>query len=556
MSEINHDADEVRRVLAGEGIEVPEPERKSLRIVEPNEVPRCELPGGGRNISTFGRDLGRLLRDTGAFFRRDGEVVAVDLEAKALVPVSARAFRGDVEQHVVFYEAKYARGSVYEQVETMGMETAATVLSIEAFKGELHEVTRIHDQRLPVLRCDGRIERLEPGLDVEAKVFTLPGALDYRMDMPIEMARKVWRDTHSEFPFIDWSREGWQEGQSRSFAVHTAAAMSQFAWCLVGDVANRLSFMFHSNSERSGKSLLAEIALVLTHGMIATSSWKKDEEKMAAMLDVIVRNRAAYAFFDNLKGHVASEELEGFLTGGARKVRLFHTQIERVFPNRTSCFITGNSLTWSKDIDGRVLICDLYLEDADPQARRVRVERTRSDFLLPGLRGDLLSAMWAMVMEWDRLKRPAPGRIRAGFGEWCRVIGGVVACQGFGDPLLPRPDEMSGGNTDFADMLALVERLSAGVQTVAEYRFEDVVEAAMAVNAFEWLMKGKEKRVEEKVSFVLDPAERRKFADILSSTYGGRTFSLSDGRRVQWGNRGKNRGRWYQVIVKAAAQAS
>jgi hypothetical protein len=479
----------------------------------------------------------------------------VDLEAKALVPVSPRAFRADVERHVTLYQKKFSTGSTYEQVDSMGMETASTVLVAAEFKDHLFEVTRIHDQRLPVLRGDGRIERLEPGLDVAAKVFTLPDALDYRLDMPVDVARRIWREMHSEFPFIDWSREGWQEGTSRSFAVHTAAAMSQFGWCLVGDMANRLSFMFHSNSERSGKSLLAEIGLVLTHGTIATSSWKKDEEKMAAMLDVIVRNRSAYAFFDNLRGHVSSEELEGFLTGGARKVRLFHTQIERVFPNRTSCFITGNSLTWSKDIDGRVLICDLYLEDADPQARRVRVERTRRDCLPPGRRGDLRSARWAMVAEWDRLGRPAPGRVRAGFGEWCRVIGGVVGCQGLGDPLLPRPEEFSGGNTDFADMLALVERLAVGIETIGEYRFEDVVEAAMAVNAFEWLMKGKEKRSEDRVAFVLDPAERRKFADILSSTYGGRTFSLSDGRRVQWGNRGKNRGRWYQVAVKSQAAA-
>ena len=544
------DADDVRRVLREDGIVAPEADRSALRVVEPGEIPRVILPGNGRSVSEFGRDLGKMLKDTGGYFVRDGEVVSVDLEAKALVPVSARSFRVNVERYVECMTQKFSQKGPYEQKETMGLEVAATVLETLTFKEELYHVDRIHDQRLPVMRRDGRIERLEPGLDVQARVYTLPDAIDYRTDMPIDEARKMWRETHCEFPFIDWDAKGWQEGKSRSFAVHSAACLSHFAWCVVSGEADRMGFMWHSNSERSGKSLLAQISLLLTHGIIATSSWKKDEEKMAAMLDVIVRNRASYAFFDNLKGHIASEELEGFMTGGARKVRLFHTQIERVFPNRTSVSITGNNLTWSKDIDGRVLISDLYLEEADPQTRKLKKERTRADFMEEGLRGDLLAAMWAMVRDWDESGRKPGNRIRAGFGEWCRVIGGMVVAQAFGDPLDKRPEEMSGGNTDFADMLALVERLAMGIVHLSEFKFADVVDAALASNSFEWLMQGKEKADEAGIMrFVMNPSERRKFSEILSSSYGGRCFELDDGRRVQWGNRGKNRGRRYELRV-------
>lgn len=547
---MSDEADGVMAVLSGAGVEVPGPETRRLRIVEGDELPRLELPSGGRSISRFAKELSAMLREGAGIFVRDGEVVRVDHEAKALVPVSARAFKVDVEDWVTTFSVKYnGRGSM-DVVETMSLETAATCLESRVFKDGLYQVERIHDQRLPVMRRDGKIERLEPGLDVEARVYTLPGSLDYRLDMPIDMARRMWREVHQEFPFGDWDAGGWVEGKSRSFAVHTAAAISQFCWCLCGSEASRLSFMFHSNSPRSGKSLLAQICLVLIHGMVATSSWKKDEEKMGAMLDVIVRNRSAYAFFDNLRGHIASEELEAFLTGSARKVRLFHTQIERIFPNRTSCFITGNSMTWSVDIDGRVLVCDLYLEEADPQSRKVKVVRTQDSFREPGLRGDMLAALWAMVRDWDAAKRPGPSKMKAGFQEWCRVMGGIVTHAGFGDPLENRPEELSGGNTDFADMQALVERLAMGVDNIAEYRFGDVVMAAQEVNAFEWLMKGKEKRDDsDKLTFVLDPSERRKFSDILSATYGGRTFTLADGRKARWGAKGKNRGRHYLVSV-------
>ncbi len=553
----NEDADNVRRLLREEGVDVPEAERARLRIAESDEIPRCQLR---KNISEFGADLGRLLREACAYFIRDGEVVSVDLEKKVLVPVSPRAFRVNVERHVVTYQEKYIRGGSFQEKETMGIETAATVLVAEAFKEQLYEVTRIHDQRLPVMRRDGKIERLEPGLDVEAKVFTMPDSIDYPLDMPGDVARRIWREIHSEFPFGDWDGQGWETGTSRSFSVHLMAALSQFAWCLVSAEARRLGFLYHSNSPRSGKSLLAEIILMITNGMVATSSWKKDEDKMAAMLDVIVRNRSSYAFFDNLKGHLSSEEFEGFITGLARKVRLFHTQIECVYPNRAAVIMTGNALTWSSDIDGRVLISDLYLEDADPQARKVRKERTSTDFLEPGLRGDLLAAMWAFVREWDAIGRPAAPNARAGFHEWCGTIGGIVIAQKFGDPLAVRSEEMSGGNSDFADMLALVERLASfitGTAMIAEFKFEDVIEAAVAINAFESLMKGKERKDEQtdKLKLVLDPRERAKLGELLSATYGGRVFNLRDGRRVKWGNRGKNRGRRYQVMIVGSAPA-
>ncbi len=544
--------DELNAFLAGEGVDVPLPERKSIRIRKNREkLARIELPGAGRNVTAFARELAAILREGSEFFTRDGEVVRVDDEARMMMPVGARAFRTLVEDYVECYSVSHGSKGSFEFTETMALETAATVLESSAFKRGLHEVERIHEQRLPTVRADGRIELLEPGLDVEAKVYTLESAIDYPQDMPFEEATALLRFEHREFPIADWSAGGWQTGKSRSFSVHAAAMVSQYGWCLIPATEQRQGFLYYSNSERSGKSLMSEIALTTTHGLVATTSWKRDEEKMGGCLDVAVRNRSAYVFFDNLKGHLASEELEGFMTGGARKVRLFHTQIERIFPNRASVFITGNNLTWSPDIGGRVLVCDLYLEDADPQSRKVMNPRNGKAFLEPRLRGALLAALWALVREWAVAGRRGCSGSRAGFQKWCATFGGIVEFAGFGNPLEARPDELGGGNTDFSDMLALVEKLATGVTNEAEYKFEDVVSAALEVKAFEWLMKGKEKLDEYtgRTSFILDASERKKFSHILSQVYGGRTFKTGDGRTVRWSNRGQNRGRHYKIIV-------
>lgn len=552
MSDVSGAGDELNAFLAGEGVDVPLPERKSIRIRKTRDkLARIELPGAGRNITLFSRELAAILRDGSEFFVRDGEVVRVDDEARMMMPVGARAFRTLVEDYVECYSVSHGTKGSFDFTETMALETAATVLESSAFKRGLYEVERIHEQRLPTMRSDGRIELLQPGLDVEAKVYTLESAIDYAVDMPLAEAQAVLRYEHSEFPIGDWDGGGWQGGKSRSFSVHASAMLSQYGWCLIPPTEQRQGFLYYSNSERSGKSLMAEIALTITHGLVATTSWKKDDEKMSASLDVAVRNRSPYVFFDNLKGHIASEELEGFMTGGARKVRLFHTQIERIFPNRASVFITGNNLTWSGDIGGRVLVCDLYLEDADPQSRKVKNPRNGKAFLEQRLRGSLLSALWALVREWAAAGRPACSGSRAGFQKWCATFGGIAEFAGFGNPLEARPDELGGGNTDFSDMLALVERLATGVESVADYRFEDVVSAALEVKSFEWLMKGREKFDDYKgvASFILDASERKKFSHILSQVYGGRAFRLADGRQIRWGNRGQNRGRHYQVVV-------
>lgn len=391
--------DQLNSFLAGEGVDVPLPERKSIRIRKNREkLTRIELPGAGRNITMFARELAAILREGSEFFVRDGEVVRVDDEARMMMPVGARAFRTLVEDYVECYSVSHGTKGSFEFTETMALETAATVLDSSAFKRGLYEVERIHEQRLPTVRADGRIELLQPGLDVEAKVYTLESAIDYATDMSKDEAQALLRSEYSEFPIGDWSEGGWQTGKSRSFSVHMAAMLSQFGWCLIPATEQRQGFLYFSNSERSGKSLMAEEALTVTHGLVATTSWKKDDEKMGASLDVAVRNRSPYVFFDNLKGHIASEELEGFMTGGARKVRLFHTQIERIFPNRASVFLTGNNLSWSPDINGRVLVCDLYLEDADPQNRRVKNPRNGKAFLEPRRRGALLAALWALVL--------------------------------------------------------------------------------------------------------------------------------------------------------------
>ena len=122
---------------------------------------------------------------------------------------------------------------------------------------------------------------------------------------------------------------------------------------------------------------------------------------------------------------------------------------------------------------------------------------------------------------------------------------------GFGDPLEPLAVEES-GNSKRADMQALVAALAAllfdedaGEQ---EFSFQTIVDICVKLDAFSWMMDGTENKEGE---MKLKPAKCSMFGKMLSEEFGGKKFRLHDGRRVQFGHRGKNRSKKYLVKVIA-----
>src|SRR5436853_117863 len=55
--------------------------------------------------------------------------------------------------------------------------------------------------------------------------------------------------------------------------------------------------------------------------------------------------------------------------------------------------------------------------------------------------------------------------------------------------------------------------------------------------------------------FELTPTHKSWFGKLFSDSYGGTLFTLQDGRRVQFGRRGKNRQRRYTVEIVTADSA-
>src|SRR5437016_638211 len=110
----------------------------------------------------------------------------------------------------------------------------------------------------------------------------------YDDKLSLEDAVTYLRVLLHEFPFSDWYTDPDEYSlgpQSRSQAVQVAAMMSQFARGLVPRASRGLGFIYTSNSQRSGKTLLMKLAIIPVNGQMATQTWNSKEEELRKVID-------------------------------------------------------------------------------------------------------------------------------------------------------------------------------------------------------------------------------------------------------------------------------
>ena len=539
MSEIG---DMVSSKLAEYGI-VPHPDdAPAAQATENPEMPMVQIVPV---ISTMAREIGGILRQNGVFVRQRS-ALTISPEGR-LVEMTARRFRTYCEDHLVTFKWEMPKPNVFEKKpQTITVEAAATILESDQFLSRQRELLRVATVRQPVRRKDGRIELLPYGYDAESQTLTQNSGVEFAADMPVDEAKTVLRELLKEFPFGDRKADG----QSRNEAIVIAAMLSMFAAPLLRPQARRLNFMFSSNSVGSGKTLLAQLAIITTLGTCDVQPLPENQEDWRKILDTESLAGSPYILFDDCNGYLKSPTLNAFLTASTWTGRKMNTQQKFAVPKIATVFLTGNNLEVTPDVARRFLHCRMITDEADPQARKI--EKVFSDEWLekPEVRSQLLACLWSIVRSWDASGRPTPNRIVRGYEPWCAVYGGMVQHAGFGDPMEPLPVEES-GNSELADMTAMVSHLAKGIDDSSEFSFQDVVESAIEVNAFTWMLEGKEEREgkDGPRRFVLTARANSKFGRLLAEQYGGKKFRLPSGRVVRWGQQGKNRQRVYTLTV-------
>jgi hypothetical protein len=258
--------------------------------------------------------------------------------------------------------------------------------------------------------------------------------------------------------------------------------MTVFGRGLLPPKSLRPCFVFVANAEGAGKTLLVKCATVPVLGYAPAGTKPKDEDEMRKALLAAVMEARPVIFFDNAKRHIASEALEGFLTNQDYEGRILGQTKSFRGENNSVVFITGNGCTVSPDMRRRSLFCELFLE-----VERAEDRVFQNNLEVPTLlerRSEILTALWALIQDWDKDMRPKPSRSNSSFSEWSEIIGGIVEHAGYGCAL-ETPQIEAAADQDGTDMRALVKGIAAGAQTKV-VPFDEVVDVARSNGLFEW----------------------------------------------------------------------
>lgn len=553
---MSEQADALNKIARERGVPVdsPSPALPGLEAEAGRpDLPWVQLPRNGTQLRGFSQQIGAIVGANG-LFRRELVPVTIDPESGRIEDMDAERFQTYVENQLVPWALISAgKAGTLKQPESMKVGEARACLRSDAFRYPLRRLQRVNQVRLPVMRKDGRLELLAKGYDSESEIYTLKDAIEYPDDWTLEAGVCFLRDFLSEFPFVD----------ERSLAVHITAMVAMYGASLQPMNAKRLNFVYDANNVGAGKGLLAQTALVGPCGPVNIQSIPDSKEEFKKILDTEALNGSAYIFLDEIERRLVNRTLNSFMTANIWTGRLMNSQKKFAVPQTSIVFMTGNNVEMSGDLARRCLVCRLYVSEADAQSRPIRNVIDEVYLAKSDVRSDILAAMWALVRTWDKAGRPVPATVFRGFEIFSNIFGGIVQEAGFGNPMQSTAAEV---DPDYADMLAVVTAMAA--THTKEFEFHEIIEICRELNAFEWHLEGKISKVKDKVTkrdefgddvtseverdrFELSAANKSWFGKLFSVQYGGTIFVLSDGSRVRFGKRGKNRQRRYTLELVA-----
>ena len=573
---MSEQTDAVNKVLRAAGVAPPEIPIEAAADEQaglPGIALTIELTRDGRGPAAFAREAGSIARTNGVF-RREVVPVTIDRETGGMIAMTAARFQTYLADLALIYKRKLKVSPDGEQtwskVEgTMKIDLARSCLAADQFVYQQRRLSRINTVRQPVLRRDGRIELLPVGYDEESEIFTMKNDVIIDETWDLEKARTFLVDMHKEFPFEDRAASG----LSRGLAVHIASMLALFGFSLQDLTEPRMNFVYTANSQGAGKGLLTRIAVVPTIGTLAAQTIPDSKEEFRKVLDAAAVGAEPYLFFDEVEGNVKNATLNAFMTSDFWKGRLMGSLVSFTCPKQTICFLTGNNLSLSPDVARRTLMSTLYVEESDVQERVIEHVLSTKTLASSAKRSDILSALWALVRAWNAAGRPKCSRTLGGFEAWCDIFGGIVENAGFGAPTAAPPEDQS-GDTETDDMRLLVKHLAVPLSQPGangqpphkvEYTFDELIEACRSLNCFTWMIEGKERveKIEGRESsrwFEVTGRTASTMGKLFSGKFGGRLFPVrgEDGvtRRVQFGSRGRNRQKRYEVKLVVPTPAA
>ena len=504
-------------------------------------------PGEGRGIFRFAKEAGMVAAANG-LYRRDRDVVTVNVSTGLMEAMQPERFATWLDRRAYVHIRKQNDdGELVMKEKTISKAVASMALQTDDFLEQLPPLVRIKKVRVPVLRKDGRVELLKPGYDVESGILTQDNDVTIDESWDVEKSVNFLNYLLANYPFLD----------ARSKSVHIAGMLTAYAVSMLRDSLS-MNFVYNANAPGSGKGMLAKMCIVPVDGSCEVQTIGEDKKEFKKVLDSYCQGSLENMFLDEVSGALVNAELNAFMTAGTWTFRGMGGQKMITGKKTTKCYLAGNNLTLSPDIARRTLTCKLWVETANIRDREFPFDLTEEFLMLKETRADILSALWALIRDWDKNgRKPAAGKIPT-FEVWSKLFGGMVTNAGFANPLdLPAAEDT--GSNEEADMLELVTQLSAELgptKKQEEYKFDQLIGASLEHNCFNWMITGAWKKDGNEEYFKIDSKGSSRMGKIFADRFGGQIFTVQHDvaghkvtRRVRFGNRGVNRHRRYIVAL-------
>jgi len=429
------------------------------------ERPPIKLPPKGGLVAPLAGEIGLACSMNGVFLR-DKVPMYLDKSEGKLEELTPDVMVTYADENLFLYRPKPVKNKDGEVVDwdkepgSMSPQLAKLVLVAPIFLRKQRQIRRIDAVRMPVLRADGGVELLSEGYDRQSKILTLPSKIVYDESLSLEAAKAILIQFFKDFPFADRDEK---TGMSRSLSVHVAAMLTPFCLGLLSPAASVPMFVYTANDQGSGKSILCKSALYPVQGTAGDRPFGADEEELRKQLDSAALSAESIVFFDNVKRKLTSSALDRWVTQPMWKGRYMGGQKGFEVEKQCVTFVSVNHVELDRDAMRRSLFVDLFIED-DVNDRRFEIDIDDPYLQRDDVRARLLSALWTLVRHWAAKQDTAGRRVegmrqRAGFGEWSRVVAGIVNAAGFGDclepPKLARGDEET---RDFRDMVEILAK--------------------------------------------------------------------------------------------------
>lgn len=500
------------------------------------------------DLNVTARRLGEIVARLD-IFEMNGAQVFFDNKGE-MQTMTGRKFRTWISDHVVTC-VKFDPKSGTPWPASLAVDEAATVLECENFRRGVRPLKGVNHVRCPVIREGGKLEALPWGYDAQTQIYTVPGGLEYALDLDLAVAKGRFARLLGSFPITD----------ERSFAVQVAAMLALFIRHLPGGMGLRPGFLWYANKPGSGKSVLAKVCLYIVLGRAAVAKLKKDDD-LDKEIEAFCRAAVPYIFLDNIRGGLNSTTIEQMLTSEESTGRAMGGHGTFTAQNTALLLATGNQIDLTEDALRRFLLVDLF-EKGDPEARVVETPLNDSLMRSEQWRVEMLEAVWAVVAHWHESGMPKGSRTLASFEEYALLLGGIVEGAGYASPFQKAEiaDAKSPGAAEFDELLALVLG-EMGLETSREVSVEDLARLARSAQLYQRAVGtqeegkkltikedglGKEERGMAQDHGYMTPPQRSSFGKVMTKQIG--TEHTIGGRKVEFGKREQARKATYTVKI-------